>query len=183
MDKKGIRNLGKLLRKGNPSEGYGEKAYEALSKIPEYKKASRVMVYLSLKAEAPTDELLEKILKDGKKVCVPSTVGNIITPVEVLVGTEFESGEFGVREPKEKKAINAEGIDIVLVPGLLFDKRGTRCGYGKGCYDLFLKDSCALKVGIAFDRQVVTSFPSDVHDIKMDYIITEKGLVDCEKES
>lgn len=179
MDKKGIRNLGKLLRKEGTADGFENAAYAFLSKLTGYRKASLVMLYLSLPDEAPTDRLIKMVLSDGKRVCVPVTEGRVITPCEISEGEELSEGAFSVREPLIKRAVCKEKIDICVVPGLLFDKRGTRCGYGKGCYDTFLETINPLKVGLAFSSQVVTAFPSEAHDVKMNYIITEKEVIDC----
>ncbi len=181
MDKKGIRNLGKLLRKGEKIENFEEKVYSHLSMTEEYKKASIVMIYLNLPAEAPTGEIVKKILSDGKRVCVPVTENFIITPCEVSKSTTFLTGAFGVREPSERKTVKAEEIDVCIIPGLLFDRRGNRCGYGKGCYDRFLEGNGCVKIGLCFESQLAESFPSEEYDVKMNMIITEKGLITCEK--
>ena len=182
MGKKGIRNLGKLLRKDGIGENFGKKAYLNLEKIPGYKDAALVMIYLNLPAEAPTDELVELIRKDGKKLCTPVTEGNLITPVMIFDDTTYKTGAFGVREPEKIIKADIDKIDIVITPGLLFDKTGSRCGYGKGCYDLFFQKSNTIKVGLSFDKQLISAFPTELHDVKMDYIVTEKGLIACEKQ-
>ena len=86
----------------------------------------------------------------GKRVCVPVTEGRIITPCEILKDDELIKGAFNVREPAVKRPIKNEDIDLSIVPGLIFDKSGGRCGYGKGCYDSFLEKSDSVKVGLAF---------------------------------
>ena len=182
MDKRGIRNLGKLLRKSGKTLGFGAAVYSALSDMTEYKKASTVMIYLSIEGEAPTDEIVKSMLTDGKKVCVPVTNGRNMTPAEVDENTVYVKGAFGVRVPSKIKAVEKYDIDIVITPGLLFDRQGTRCGYGKGCYDFFLEGFTGVKMGICFACQLVNAFPSEKHDVKMDYVITEKGVVVCEKK-
>ena len=182
MDKRGIRNLGKLLRESGDVESFGEKAYGFLSELKEYKNAETIMLYLSLKKEAPTDELAEKILADKKRVVVPVTMGREMTLSEITSDTEYKVGGFNVREPIEIKPFCDKDVDLCIVPGLLFDRKGTRCGYGKGCYDLFLSKVNPVKVGLAFEVQVIKGFPSEEHDVKMDYIITEKELINCGKD-
>ena len=139
------------------------------------------MIYLSLEEEAPTDEIIRRMLNDGKKVCVPVTNGRNMTPSEIDENTVYVRGAFGVREPSKIKAVERCDIDIVIAPGLLFDKQGSRCGYGKGCYDTFMEEFDAIKIGLCFDVQLINAFPTERHDIRMDYIITEKGLVVCGK--
>ena len=67
-------------------------------------------------------------------------------------------------------------IDIVIVPGVAFDKKYNRMGYGKGYYDRFLKDMTALKIGVCHSFQLVDEIPSEPHDIKMDMIVTEREI-------
>ena len=182
MDKSGIRNLGRLLRKDAKKEGFGKAAYGFLSNVPEYKNASVVMIYLSLEKEAPTGEIIKAVLADGKKVCVPVTEGQRITPCEFSFKEDLVKGNFGVMEPKTRKTVREDEIDICVIPGLLFDVRGTRCGYGKGCYDTFLESIETVKVGLAFSSQVIEAFPSESHDVKMHYIVTEKEVICCGEE-
>ena len=181
MDKKGIRNLGKLLREMGKGANFGERAYGFLSKLEAYKTSETVMLYLSLPKEAPTDEIAGKILADKKRVVVPITKGREMMLSEITSETEYKTGGFNVREPVEIKHFDAEKVDLCIVPGLLFDRKGTRCGYGKGCYDLFLSKVNPLKVGLAFASQVIKGFPGEEHDVRMDYIITEKELINCAK--
>ncbi len=162
---------------------FTDAAYGFLSEMKEYKRSSLIMIYLSLEGEAPTDEFIIRMLEDGKRVCVPVTGGCNMMPAEIGLNTVYKKGAFGVREPSLIKRIEKNDIDIVIAPGLLFDRRGNRCGYGKGCYDLFLEGFDTLKIGLAFDRQVINAFPTEKHDIKMDYIITEKGLIACEEKN
>jgi len=68
----------------------------------------------------------------------------------------------------------------VIVPGIAFDKAGSRIGFGKGCYDMFLDGLNAVKIGFCYDFQVMDEIPSDDHDIRMDFLVTEKGVLRCQ---
>ena len=70
---------------------------------------------------------------------------------------------------------------MILIPGIGFDKCGARIGFGKGCYDMFLPQTNAVKIGFCFNFQLVDKIPADCHDINMDLIITESGITDCQK--
>ena len=75
-----------------------------------------------------------------------------------------------------------KNIDLVLVPGIVFDHEGHRIGYGFGHYDKFLrKVPKATKIGLAFDFQVVDKIPREMHDVPVDMVVTEKGIVECKR--
>ena len=99
---------------------------------------------------------------------------------------DFVQGSFGIIEPINEKCkkINPRDIDLIFIPGIVFDLHGNRIGYGKGFYDKFLKSLDCLKVGVAYQSQIVDNlnFLISDFDIKMDYIITEKGMVNCKNE-
>lgn len=183
MDKRGIRALGKALREEAflSQKDFEEKIYDILSETDFYKKAKNIMVYLNIREEAPTKALAEKMICDGKKVCVPVINEKTLMTAEIGLDTEYKKGKLNTLEPISIREIKKEEIDIVLVPGLLFSEKGQRCGYGGGYYDRFLENASSLKIGLAFEKQVIKSFPSEKYDIKMDFILTEKGLISCEK--
>lgn len=174
MNKRGLRNLGKRLRKFGKAGNY----YDFIKNEEFYKRAKVVLIYKSLPKEAPTDELIKCVMAE-KAVAVPVMVGDDLKASLIDDTTAFNKGGFSVDEPSEIKEINKEEIDLFIVPGVLFDKTGARLGYGKGFFDRFLTTRC--KVGLAFSSQVIERFPTDEHDIYMDYILTEKGLVKVEK--
>ena len=92
------------------------------------------------------------------------------------------SGRFGILEPIELAKITYKSIDMVLVPGVIFDKNGYRLGYGLGYYDRFLnKLPKAVKVGLCFDFQVMDKVPREEHDIPVDYIVTDKEIIECRR--
>lgn len=134
-----------------------------------YKKAEAVMLYMPIKGEADVTGLLS----DDKVFLVPVTDGDDI--YACILG-ETEEGKFGVPEPRVKKRFDKEKIDIVLVPGVAFDRKGNRMGYGKGYYDRFLKGMSALRVGVCHSFQLVDAIPTEKHDVKMDMIITEREV-------
>jgi len=87
-------------------------------------------------------------------------------------------GKFKIPEPPaETLPFDRKKIDIFLVPGLAFDAGGNRLGYGRGYYDYFLKDTPGLKIGIAYDFQLVENIPAGKTDVPMDMIITEKKTI------
>jgi 5,10-methenyltetrahydrofolate synthetase len=102
--------------------------------------------------------------------------------LEFFAGDVFVPGLFGVMEPSpdSEKSLVSE-LQGVLVPGLVFNKNGSRMGKGKGFYDKALADFSGIKVGICFDFQVAEKqIPMESHDIVMDYLVTDSGLIDCQ---
>ncbi len=143
----------------------------------EYYKNSRViMSYVSIKNEVDTGYINGKILIDGKKLILPKTdmETNNIIPLEIKNINELIEGRYGILEPEdnEKNIIDLENIDIVIVPAVAFDKEGYRIGFGKGYYDRFLKEYEGIKIGIAYDFQIIDRVPIESHDMKVDFIIT-----------
>ena len=137
------------------------------------------MLYKSLGNETDTETIISSCFSDDKKVVLPVTErkSGKITPHYVEKSTEFEVGNFSVIEPKNAETANPADIDVIIVPGIAFDKKGNRVGFGKGCYDMFLPETNAVKVGFCYHFQLCDLIPSDKHDINMDYIITEKGII------
>ncbi len=92
----------------------------------------------------------------------------------------FIKKEFSLKEPlKTCKKIPKKKINAIVVPGIAFDKRGYRIGYGKGFYDKFLKDFKGVKIGVAFDCCIVDKIDSEKHDVAMDFVVSEKRNIVC----
>ncbi len=145
----------------------------------QYKKAKSVMLYIPLGNEINTSVIISDAFASGKNVLVPITDSETfeISAYKITENTEFEKGTFSVKEPKEKVRFDKSEIDVVLVPGVAFDRAGGRVGFGKGCYDKFLKHIKAIKIGFCYDFQLIDYIETDNNDINMDYIITEKEFL------
>ncbi len=141
------------------------------------------MFYSSIINEVQTDFMIKEALKEGKKIALPQT-----TPYELIPRViknypdDLSPGVFGILEPTEKMPIiEKNDIDLVVVPGIAFSKDCVRLGYGKGYYDKFLKWYNNIKIGIAFWEQILNEVPHDKYDIPLDMIITDKYIIDCNK--
>ena len=139
--------------------------------------AAEVNVYRSFGAELGTDDILAELFARGVRVSVPATVGQEMIAVRVEADTAYAEGAFGTAEPREKIAVDKQSLDVVLVPGLAFDREGFRVGYGKGCYDRFLAATKALRVGLGYDFQVLGEVPREAHDLPLDCIVTDKRIL------
>ncbi len=184
MKKEDFRKLGKLKRKEMSSLEVLEKSRKAANiflNSESYKKSNVIMLYYPLGNETDTSDILKNALIDGKTVLYPITdiTTNKITPVIVDRKTNFSKGAYSVFEPTEKIVYNGK-IDVILVPGIAFDKSGFRVGFGKGCYDRFLENTDAVKIGFCYDFQIVDKIENDIFDIRMNFLVSESGMVICE---
>ncbi len=147
----------------------------------EFKKAHCVMFYISEgQFEVQTGLMIEEAIELGKKVVVPKTIVREKTIMPSVIKDpeeDLERGPFGIYQPKSLKfrPIKKEEIDLVVVPGVCFDKRCNRLGRGQGYYDNFLKDLpvSTVKVGVAFSFQVVERLPITTEDISLNKVLTD----------
>ena len=153
-----------------------------LFNLEQYKKSKTIMFFVSFNNEVNTHDMIKEALKN-KTVVVPKVWHKEIEPSVIIdFDNLLPSDKFGILEPIETMKIAYKNIDLVLVPGIVFDKNGHRIGYGFGYYDKFLKKvSKAIKIGVAFDFQVVDRIPIEMHDVSVDLIVTEKGIIECIK--
>ena len=147
---------------------------EKLFKDPVFKKAKRIMFYLSFGGEVDTTEMIKEARKIGKIVAVPfCKTSRIIEPCLLGEDAKLKKGLYCVKEPAIKKRVNLEDLDLIVVPGIAFDKKGNRLGRGKGCYDYFLNRNSfgTPSIGLAFDFQVLPSLPTTKRDIRVAKIL------------
>ncbi|MFH0913083.1 MAG: 5-formyltetrahydrofolate cyclo-ligase [Candidatus Omnitrophota bacterium] len=148
---------------------------EKLFRTWEFLQAKRVMFYISFDGEVDTEDMIKEARKLGKIIAVPvSHRARIkISPCLLQDKAKLKKGPYGTREPAVKKPVHLEDLDVVIVPGIAFDKKGNRLGRGKGCYDSFLKGlPCrTVSLGLAFDFQILPSIPATSTDVSVDRVI------------
>lgn len=146
-----------------------------------YENADCLMLYMPLGNETDTSEIIKAAFMDGKKVIFPTTDAKSgeITAYYADENTMFAKGAFSVYEPTNAEKADLTEIDVVIVPGIAFDRSGARVGFGKGCYDRFLKEVKALKIGFCYEFQICDKIVGDEHDVSMNYLITENGIHKC----
>ena len=176
-----IRKKFKLKRKTMEKSEVVSKSSKACKHFLEsdfYKNAKTIMLYMPLGNETDTTDIINRAFSDGKKVAFPVTdeASGDITPCYATAQTEFSKGGFSVREPDVKVVAKPTDFDVIIVPGIAFDKKGNRIGFGKGCYDKLLVKTNCIKVGFCYDFQLCDNIPTEETDIKMEYIITESGI-------
>lgn len=181
-----IRKINKSKRAEMNKEDAASRSHAAAQMFLEskiYKNADCLMLYMPLGNETDTSDIIKAAFRDGKSVAFPTTdeKSGIITPYLAKEDTKFIKGGFSVVEPYGAAKADLSKIDVVVVPGIAFDRSGTRVGFGKGCYDRFLGDIAAVKVGFCYDFQICDEIPTDKYDVKMDYLVTESELIKCGK--
>lgn len=153
--------------------------------LPEYVQARTVMYYIDVRSEVRTRHDLPTALTQGKKIVVPwcNDRGELeLFHLESM--EELAIGMYKILEPKKElrdlpaKQVAAIDLDIVMVPGVAFDRTGARMGHGKGYYDKLLQHARpdAPLVALAFECQLFPEIPTAPHDIFMDLIITERAI-------
>lgn len=158
-----------------------------LEKVFDYQEAQTIACFVSFRSEVNTIPLIKDRLEKEKRIVLPITN---LDEREIFFSElkdfdqELELGTYGILEPKPEyiRPIEVEEIDLVLMPGLVFDEQGYRIGYGGGYYDRFLSKMAKrpLLVALAFDLQVIgESIPFEKFDIPVDLVVTEKGVIDC----
>ncbi len=154
-----------------------------LLSMEEVKKSRLICSYVSKGSEAGTRTLIKKLLKESKKVLVPVVENDTLKVSEIKDIKELKKGAFGIPEPRKEFLRFAEPshIDAILVPGIAFDRRGRRVGYGKGYYDRLLKKlKNATKIALAYEFQIIKTIPAEKHDTSVDFIVTEKNVIRCD---
>lgn len=153
-----------------------------LFKMEEFKKAKNILFYVSYNGEVFTHEAIEEALIN-KIVVVPISNKNDYSLIFSKLDSfkDLEEGTYGILEPKKDliKEISIDKIDLIIIPGIGFDLRGNRIGYGKGFYDRLLKNTDALIIALAFEFQIIEKIPTENHDRSADIIITEKRIINC----
>lgn len=160
-----------------------------LFNLNQYKKANFIFSFISFKDEVNTHEIIKKSISIGKRVGVPIPVPKTKElKVSELIDfdKELDLGFYNILTPKDKyiRIVPPQLVDLVLVPGVAFDKRGYRVGYGGGYYDRFFNNinKDIIKIGLCYEMQILSEVPKNSHDIPIDFILTEKRLIQCAKE-
>lgn len=142
-------------------------------------KAETILLYSSLKDEVSTEKIFKTCLEMKKTVAFPVCLDRDGTMEFFIVKSEaeLERGMYNILSPKSDcKKLEPNGKCLCIVPGVAFDKRGYRLGYGKGYYDRFLDSFNAVSVGLCFDSLVRDTLPVNEYDKRVNYLITDKKI-------
>ncbi|NIA08487.1 MAG: 5-formyltetrahydrofolate cyclo-ligase [Nitrospiraceae bacterium] len=166
-------------------DSLSKKIIRNLIELDEYKASKWPLFYVSFRSEVGTHQLLKERLNRGLKVAVPkSDVKKHRLGIYLLRSWEdLRPGAYGIPEPDPEvtSSISPAQIDLVMVPGSVFDRHCSRYGYGGGYYDRFLSEEApqAIRIGLAFGLQVLPEIPQESHDQRMDIIVTENERLRC----
>lgn len=182
MKKELRERIRKIVAGISPEEAAAKSAAatERLVRTPEFGRAQVVMVFLSLPSEIDTTSLVLRCWQDHKRVLAPrvSWEQRRMLPTEIRsLTSDLVESAMGLREPVSGSPIPIPIIDMVIVPGLAFDKNGNRLGRGRGFYDRFLAhpEFAGVTCGFAFDEQVLPEVPSDALDKPVSMLVTDKA--------
>jgi len=146
--------------------------------------AEHVLVYLSIpeNREVFTGNLIGRLADAGKKLAVPVIRNGRLDPCRYLPGDQLVKGRFGQPEPQLFRSVEPNRIEVLIMPVVAVDARGSRLGYGRGYFDRFLSALAAAgrfpcRIGLAFSLQIVPAVPGDPWDEPLDYAVHEGGIM------
>jgi len=168
------------------------KICESITNLPEYQAATTIMCYLDCRSEVRTKDYVASILGSDKRIVIPyCTVDENDSPVLGLWWLEsfdeLVAGTWNILEPPKQrwgeagKEISARTLDLIMVPGVAFDRSGGRLGNGQGYYDklLGLVPDDTVLIGVGYECQMFETIPMQAHDVYLDGILTEQSLYRC----
>lgn len=158
---------------------------ENLLKLKEIKDRQTIFVYVSFRSEVATLALIDALFAMGKTVIVPITrvKEKRLDAIRITDrAADLEPGYCDIPEPKEElcktQEVMPKEVEAIILPGSVFDERGGRFGYGGGYYDRFLADvPSAIRIGLAFDLQMIDKAPLQKHDEILDLVVTESRVI------
>jgi 5-formyltetrahydrofolate cyclo-ligase len=154
---------------------FDRKIFEVLLQLPEWKSAKNILMYVSHSYEVDTHMIIRTHI-DEKNIIVPKSnkIDNTLVLHKINTFNDLKKGNYNILEPvSHTKTIPAKNIDLAIVPGVAFDLKGHRIGYGKAYYDKLLPKLNCKKIGLAYSLQIVDNIPAEKHDEPVDLLITE----------
>ena len=192
MDKKELRKEILARRKSLSKQECCEKSKAIAEKVMQletFKKSNKVLIYAPIRNEVETKQIAQEAWLLNKEIFYPRVLDKEMEFYCVDESTEFETGAYGILEPKPESTVvyvPSEDDEIfVLMPGAVFDRAGNRIGYGGGYYDKYLRwlesvvsPEQICKVAVAYECQMVEEgqIAKEPHDMRVDYIITERKV-------
>ena len=183
--KTAIRKQAHENRRAQPEkDSVSEEIVNRFIDLPEYQLAQTIMFYVDVRDEVRTRQALPAAVASGKRIIVPYCLNGELELFWLENMEELELGMYRILEPKhelrsvESKRLQPTDLDLVMVPGVAFDRTGGRTGHGKGYYDKLLQHARldAPLIALAFECQMFEKIPAENHDIYMDKIVTEDAI-------
>jgi 5-formyltetrahydrofolate cyclo-ligase len=183
--KQAIREAAHANRKAQPDkDAVSVRIVDTFMALPEYAAAKTVMFYVDVRDEVRTRQALPTAIQGDKRIVIPFCVDGELELFHLESMDELSIGMYKILEPRVElrdvaaKRLQPEDLDLIMVPGVAFDRNGGRTGHGKGYYDKLLQHArpdCPL-VALAFECQMFPEIPVQSHDIYMDKVVTESAV-------
>jgi 5-formyltetrahydrofolate cyclo-ligase len=185
--KETLRRQMRGIRRAIPPEERarrGRLITRSLRLLPQLRRAEVVLAFSSFGSEVPTEELLGSLKDAGVTLFLPFLDSGDMKVAEYRLGDRLVETAYGPLEPFCHRPAEPSRIGAVIVPGLAFDPRGGRLGYGGGHYDRFLPrlGAGATLIGVAFNEQVVPEVPMGENDVRLDLVVTDLEVIDCRED-
>jgi len=182
--KQAMRAHMRELREAIPSEERDRLAGEIRERLfgmPAVQAAQTVMLFSSFGSEVPTRHMIERAWGAGQRVALPLLREGEIRAAALRPGHVLVSTSYGPMEPPDDEPVAVDAIDVVVAPGLAFDRHGNRLGYGRGHYDRLFAGlrTTARTIGIGFHVQLVDAVPHGTSDRPIDAVVTDREVVIC----
>lgn len=160
-------------------------AEKHLFSLPEVAGAHTVLLFYSFWSEIETRGIAERVWDEGKRLLLPYLERETMHAGEHTRGGALVLSGYGPMEPADVERVDPGEIDVVVTPGLAFDRRGHRLGYGGGFYDRYftLLRPEAARIGLGFSVQLIDEVPAGPNDIPVHIVVTDAGIVDCREPS
>ena len=150
---------------------------QRISRHPLFREADTILAYMDYRHEVVTKYLIEEAWREKKRVAVPKCSGKEMTFYRIDTFDDVAEGFYGIREPVTGEVVD-DARALMLMPGVAFDRKCNRVGYGGGFYDRYLENRPGIiRMALAFAFQVLDEVPSGPHDIRPSWIVTEKEIL------
>ncbi|CAM3952245.1 5-formyltetrahydrofolate cyclo-ligase [Lederbergia lenta] len=185
MDKKTLRRKMSDQLQSMDRIAYEHRSYliaSCLTATSEWKNATTIGITMSHFPEVDTWQLIRAGWAMGKRMVIPKCMA-VTKEMKFKEITSFDQLEIvymNLFEPiREQKDIHSKEIDLLIVPGLAFNHRGYRVGFGGGYYDRYLERFQGETISLAFSEQVMEGLPYENHDLPVEKIITDQEIIIC----
>ncbi len=152
---------------------------ENIHGLPAFQTSQNIALYMAITGEVNLDLLFPDCWKLKKQTCIPvfNAERKIYELARVSETTDFQEGHYGIREPRIPRRVSLSEVDLILVPGVAFDRSGNRLGRGGGYYDRLLKGYSGSVTAVAFNFQLFETIPTSAHDVPVGTIVTETKII------
>ena len=145
--------------------------FDHIERSAMFKSCSNIMLFASLPDEIPTHNVIEQ-WAETKNIYLPRVNGNDLDIIKYEPGM-LRKGSYDIMEPEGDVTVSPEILDLIIVPGVAFDRQGNRLGRGKGFYDRFLTQTHAVTIAVCFNCQLVDKIPTEPHDQPAQFLVTK----------